>query len=73
MYLNSYLGYDLSSFSWIPILSFSMIVIMASIGIIPVSYIYVTEIMPEKVRIKHSYHFLFENTLNFHLSYEALE
>lgn len=54
MYVNSVWEYDLTLFSWIPIVSFSMIVLLASIGVIPVSYIYVAEIMPEKVRnIQH--------------------
>lgn len=51
MYLNSVWQIDLTGLAWIPIVSFSLIVLLASIGLIPISYIYVTEIMPEKVAI----------------------
>lgn len=49
MYLNSVWKIDLTGLAWIPIVSFSLIVLLASIGLIPISYIYVTEIIPEKV------------------------
>lgn len=50
MYFNSVWEYDLTSLDWIPIVSFSLIVLLASIGISPISFVYVTEIVPEKVR-----------------------
>lgn len=50
MYFNSVWQYDLTSMSWIPIVSFSMIVLLASIGLMPISIVYATEVMPEKVR-----------------------
>ncbi|XP_037034110.1 facilitated trehalose transporter Tret1-like [Bradysia coprophila] len=50
MYLNSVWECDLTSMAWIPIVSFSMIVLLASIGLMPISFVYVTEVMPEKIR-----------------------
>lgn len=73
MYLNTVWEYDMSMLAWIPIVSFSIIVLLASIGVIPISYIYVTEIMPEKVRNFVSQSMEREFKRNIYLSFEVLE
>lgn len=73
MYLNTVWEYDMSMLAWIPIVSFSIIVLLASIGVIPISYIYVTEIMPEKVRNFVSQSIKREFKRNIYLSFEVLE
>lgn len=47
-YLSSH-DIDLSSFNWIPLLSFSSYVFVISIGIIPLPFIVLAEVMPHKV------------------------
>lgn len=48
-YLNS-LGYYVQPFSWLAIASFSSMLFLASCGIIPLPYVILSEIMPDKVR-----------------------
>lgn len=42
-------GHDLSSFKWIPIMSLSLVILIASLGIISLPFVITTEIMPNKV------------------------
>lgn len=48
-YLKS-IGSDLDHFSWIPIVSLSLVIFIASIGIIALPFVITTELMPNKVR-----------------------
>lgn len=48
-YLNK-AGFDLSEFAWVPVISLSLVVFLASIGIISLPYIIMTELMPSRVR-----------------------
>lgn len=43
------LGYDLSMFNWVPLLSLSFIVFIATLGIVPLSSICTVEVLPAKV------------------------
>lgn len=52
---------QLNDFKWIPIASFSTIIFMASIGMMPLTFVLLNEILPKKVRhfIRiFSFHFL---------------
>lgn len=49
----------LTEYGWIPIISFSMIILMSSIGMLPLTYVLLSEIIPKKVHFGHSFFFLF--------------
>lgn len=42
-------GYDLSSFAWVPVVSLSFVIFIASAGIVPISLICCVENLPPKV------------------------
>jgi MFS family permease len=44
-------GYDVSSLSWVPILSLSFVVFIASIGILTLPFLVLAELLPNKVNI----------------------
>lgn len=48
-YMKDVLNNDVSSFNWIPIVSFSFVVFSASWGLLTLPFLVVTEILPEKV------------------------
>lgn len=50
-YLNK-AGVELSEFAWLPVISLSLVVFLASIGIISLPYIIITELMPNRVSEK---------------------
>lgn len=43
-------GFDLSNFGWIPIISLSLVIFIASLGIISLPFVVTTELLPNKVR-----------------------
>lgn len=43
-------GYDVSSFSILPVISISFFVFICAIGILPVPYVMVSEVLPQRVR-----------------------
>lgn len=49
LYLNQ-LGWDLQTVSWVPVVTFSALVFIASCGTIPISFVIMTEVMPTNVR-----------------------
>lgn len=49
-YLNQLGDWDLESMSWVPVLTFSSLVFIASCGTIPISFVIMTEVMPTKIR-----------------------
>lgn len=49
-YLQS-LHYDVSSFAWIPLVSLSLVIFIASVGILPLAFIVLSEILPQQVII----------------------
>lgn len=44
-------GVDLSNLGWIPIMSLSLVIFIASLGIISLPFVITTELMPTKVNI----------------------
>lgn len=61
-------GYDLSDYSWVPLISFGAALFIGSLGPIPIPYIILSEILPDKVRQAH--HQAHENrdlSIDFHL------
>lgn len=44
------IGVDVSSFKWIPLVSFSFVIFIASWGVLTLPFLVLSEIMPEKVR-----------------------
>jgi hypothetical protein len=44
------IGIEMTSLSWIPVISLSLAIFLASLGIIPLPYVFVTELMPNKVK-----------------------
>ncbi|XP_037811226.1 facilitated trehalose transporter Tret1-like [Lucilia sericata] len=49
MYLTK-LGFDIKSFSWIPVASFSFTIFIACWGVLTLPFVVVSEIMPPKIR-----------------------
>lgn len=49
VYCSTSLGMDLEYIQWVPVVSFSAVLFIASCGILPVPYIILGEIMPDKV------------------------
>lgn len=49
-YLSYELRFDLSSYNWMPLASFSLFVFISCFGILPLPFIVLTEILPAKVR-----------------------
>lgn len=47
----SHEGYDLSDLSWVPVASLSMAVFMAAIGLMPLIFVVLGEVLPSKVRV----------------------
>ena len=43
-------GHDVSAFDWIPVVSLSFVVTVASIGILPLPFVILAEILPQKLR-----------------------
>lgn len=52
-----------SEHRWIPIFLFSTIILMASIGILPLTFVILSEIIPKKVTMKYYLCFFFFNIL----------
>lgn len=44
---------DLSSVHWIPVFSFSMMLFIGSCGALPIPYVILSEILPDKVSITY--------------------
>lgn len=42
-------GIDVSEFEWIPIMSLSLVIFIASLGIISLPFVIMTELLPNKV------------------------
>lgn len=42
--------YDVTAWNFVPILSLSIYMFVAAVGILPVPYVYLTEILPQKVK-----------------------
>lgn len=42
-------GFDVSQFEWIPVASLSFVIFIASIGLIPIPYVIIAEVLPQKV------------------------
>lgn len=47
-FLKAY--YDVSNFAWVPIASLSFVIFIASIGLLPLTFIMLSEILPQEVR-----------------------
>lgn len=47
-YLKNY--YDMTEFAWVPIASLSFVIFVASIGLLPLTFVMLSEILPYKVR-----------------------
>lgn len=88
IYMNSNTNINLEAFQWVPVVSFSAMIFIASCGALPVPYVIVAEILPTKVNISlylHKYisisviwprHFLLHLFSSFPLPifrFEALE
>lgn len=63
-YLRS-LGYNLNALGWIPILGLSLVIFVASLGILTLPYVIVAEVLPQKVRAAD---FKWDFLTNFSLS-----
>lgn len=48
MYLNT-LGFDMSSFHWVPVVSLGFDVFISAIGIVPLAFVCIVESLPSKV------------------------
>lgn len=49
-YYLSINGYDLSAYSYVPVMSLSFIIFIAAIGIMPLAFVCSVEILPPKIR-----------------------
>lgn len=43
-------GYDVSAINWIPVASLSFVIFIASCGILPLTFVILSEILPQKLR-----------------------
>lgn len=43
---------ELAAYNWLPIVSFSLIILSASMGILPLTFVIFMEILPKKVKLK---------------------
>lgn len=43
-------GYNVESFSWVPIASFSFVIFIASFAILTLPFLVISEVMPEKLK-----------------------
>ena len=43
-------GYEVDSFNWIPIASFSFVIFIASLGVLNLPFVVISEIMPENIK-----------------------
>lgn len=41
--------YDMSAFNWLPIASLSFVIFVASIGLLPLTFVMLSELLPQKV------------------------
>lgn len=48
MYLDS-LGFDLSIFHWIPVVSIGFVILISSVGIVPLIFVCIVEMLPTEV------------------------
>lgn len=44
-------GYDVSGLNWVPVVSLSFVIFIASIGLIPIPYVIIAEVLPQKIRL----------------------
>lgn len=49
IYLSMETKVDLTAFQWVPVTSFSAMIFIASCGALPIPYVIVSEILPDKV------------------------
>lgn len=42
--------YDLTGLGWIPLISFSVVLFAQSVGVVPLPFVVISEIMPQEVR-----------------------
>jgi hypothetical protein len=47
-YLKS-IEYDLSAYNWVPVASLSFVIFIASVGLLPLTFVILSEILPQKV------------------------
>lgn len=47
-YLKMY--YDMTDFAWVPIASLSFVIFVAAIGLLPLTFVMLSEILPQQVR-----------------------
>lgn len=50
-YLGSHLQWNMTAFSWVPVTSLSFVIFIASIGILPLPFVVLAEVLPQKVNI----------------------
>lgn len=43
-------GYEVESFNWIPICSFSFTIFIAAVGVLTLPFVVISEILPEKLK-----------------------
>lgn len=73
IYLSTETNINLDAFQWIPVASFSAMIFIASCGALPIPYVIVSEILPDKVREREREFFSvsgaqqFEQMLNWNL------
>lgn len=49
--LYDYFKADLQSINWLSLVSFSIVILMASIGMMPLIYVIMAEVLPKKVKL----------------------
>lgn len=66
MGLNDLFKEQLVDHKWIPVVSFSTIILMASIGMLPLTYVLLSEILPKKVLNCFPHDFEYQIATAFH-------
>lgn len=66
IYLSSATNINLEGFQWVPVVSFSSMIFIASCGALPIPYVIVSEILPDKVSSIHEDFNIFQLWILFH-------
>lgn len=54
MAIDACTDFDVQPYNWVPMVAFSSMIFLAACGAIPVPFVVISEILPEKVGFEHA-------------------
>lgn len=54
-FLRSHLEWEMAGFSWVPVTSLSFVIFIASIGILPLPFVVLAEVLPQNVNFAYKF------------------